>query len=386
MSPELLTGQLCFRYNSKSDIWSLGVLWYELEMLQIPVNPTNIPQLLQRINDGELDALPAQDCAVMSDLDVNILDINSNVRPRTDDLLHDSIVVNLMKEFVTYMCGPGLSVEERQQSAQHIGIMKYSARLSGYLEHCHAFESLMETRFNDSVAKPQCFFPHTETDEYLTLFCIAFSTLAALPVLLKSSPDLISNLRGEGKVVRRQMRKQLYVEFRCAKAIENITEFITLNRSQLLNEHSSQALVMISKYKPPVLTASPPHRPLQPPRTCATSRPSSFVFAIVSHEHTHSNKQSSLITILPSLEPLRISTYSFKSTLLAPHPTPRFQLASTTDWWCVIKGEVLIKRTPYFFVDQTPLLFILTHPKPHHAVSVTVTQRNTLNNHVYIAW
>ncbi|KAK2939963.1 hypothetical protein BLNAU_8919 [Blattamonas nauphoetae] len=110
-----------FRYNSKSDIWSLGVLWYELEMLQIPVNPTNIPQLLQRINDGELDALPAQDCAVMSDLDVNILDINSNVRPRTDDLLHDSIVVNLMKEFVTYMCGPGLSVEERQQSAQHIG-------------------------------------------------------------------------------------------------------------------------------------------------------------------------------------------------------------------------------------------------------------------------
>ncbi|KAK2944734.1 hypothetical protein BLNAU_8920 [Blattamonas nauphoetae] len=70
--------------------------------------------------------------------------------------------------------------------------MKYSARLSGYLEHCHAFESLMETRFNDSVAKPQCFFPHTETDEYLTLFCIAFSTLAALPVLLKSSPDLIS--------------------------------------------------------------------------------------------------------------------------------------------------------------------------------------------------
>ncbi|KAK2955714.1 hypothetical protein BLNAU_9250 [Blattamonas nauphoetae] len=250
-----------FRYNSKSDIWSLGVLWYELEMLQIPVNPTNIPQLLQRINDGELDALPAQDCAVMSDLDVNILDINSNVRPRTDDLLHDSIVVNLMKEFVTYMCGPGLSVEERQQSAQHIGIMKYSARLSGYLEHCHAFESLMETRFNDSVAKPQCFFPHTETDEYLTLFCIAFSTLAALPVLLKSSPDLIScssynyvlpgTYVAKEKVVRRQMRKQLYVEFECAKAIENITEFITLNRSQLLNEHSSQALVMISKYKPP---------------------------------------------------------------------------------------------------------------------------------------
>ncbi|KAK2955895.1 hypothetical protein BLNAU_9246 [Blattamonas nauphoetae] len=256
------------RIQLESDIWSLGVLWYELEMLQIPVNPTNIPQLLQRINDGELDALPAQDCAVMSDLDVNILDINSNVRPRTDDLLHDSIVVNLMKEFVTYMwtwiISGGTSVynlhntlglavngtmTDRRELTQVI--MKYSARLSGYLEHCHAFESLMETRFNDSVAKPQCFFPHTETDEYLTLFCIAFSTLAALPVLLKSSPDLISNLRGEGKVVRRQMRKQLYVEFECAKAIENITEFITLNRSQLLNEHSSQALVMISKYKPP---------------------------------------------------------------------------------------------------------------------------------------
>ncbi|KAK2940428.1 hypothetical protein BLNAU_24670 [Blattamonas nauphoetae] len=310
-----------FRYNSKSDIWSLGVLWYELEMLQIPVNPTNIPQLLQRINDGELDALPAQDCAVMSDLDVNILDINSNVRPRTDDLLHDSIVVNLMKEFVTYMCGPGLSVEERQQSAQHIGIMKYSARLSGYLEHCHAFESLMETRFNDSVAKPQCFFPHTETDEYLTLFCIAFSTLAALPVLLKSSPDLISNLRGEGKVVRRQMRKQLYVEFECAKAIENITEFITLNRSQLLNEHSSQALVMISKYKPPGVSLVSFERFSQQALLTALFNLPAPAPPLALHPHSLQQTIIPHHTILPSLEPLRISTYSFKSTLLAPHPT-----------------------------------------------------------------
>ncbi|KAK2957492.1 hypothetical protein BLNAU_7649 [Blattamonas nauphoetae] len=216
-----------------------------------------------------VDALPAQDCAVMSDLDVNILDINSNVRPRTDDLLHDSIVVNLMKEFVTYMCGPGLSVEERQQSAQHIGCSSYNCVLPGTY-----------------VAKE--------------------------------------------KVVRRQMRKQLYVEFECAKAIENITEFITLNRSQLLNEHSSQALVMISKYKPPGVSLVSFERfsqqalltaPLQPPRTCATSRPSSFVFAIVSHEHTHptNNHPSSHYPSL--LELFRISTYSFKSTLLAPHPT-----------------------------------------------------------------
>ncbi|KAK2960290.1 hypothetical protein BLNAU_4843 [Blattamonas nauphoetae] len=331
MSPELLTGQLCFRYNSKSDIWSLGVLWYELEMLQIPVNPTNIPQLLQRINDGELDALPAQDCAVMSDLDVNILDINSNVRPRTDDLLHDSIVVNLMKEFVTYMCGPGLSVEERQQSAQHIGIMKYSARLSGYLEHCHAFESLMETRFNDSVAKPQCFFPHTETDEYLTLFCIAFSTFygAACSAQVVTGPHFELTWRRK-KVVRRQMRKQLYVEFECAKAIENITEFITLNRSQLLNEHSSQALVMISKYKPPgvslvsferfsqqaLLTAlfnlPAPAPPLALHRSCSRLCHTSTLTPTNNHPSSHHPS---------SLEPLRISTYSFKSTLLAPHPT-----------------------------------------------------------------
>ncbi|KAK2940621.1 hypothetical protein BLNAU_24463 [Blattamonas nauphoetae] len=208
-----------------------------------------------------------------------------------------------------------------------------------------------------------------ETDEYPTLFCIAFSTLAALPVLLKSSPDLISydqfahilnailvplpcpllltTYQAEAllvimciqeltwrrtKVVGRQIRKQLYVEFEYAKAIEKIAEFVTLNRSQLLNEHSSLALVMISKDKPPVLTASSPHRPLQPPCTCTASRPSSFVFVIASHEHAHSNKQSSLITpSFPSLEPLRISTYSFKSTLLAPLQAPRFQLASTTD-------------------------------------------------------
>ncbi|KAK2943028.1 hypothetical protein BLNAU_22039 [Blattamonas nauphoetae] len=207
-----------------------------------------------------------------------------------------------------------------------------------------------------------------ETDEYPTLFCIAFSTLAALPVLLKSSPDLISydqfahilnailvplpcpllltTYQAEAllvimciqeltwrrtKVVGRQIRKQLYVEFEYAKAIEKIAEFVTLNRSQLLNEHSSLALVMISKDKPPGVSLVSFERfsqqalltalfnlpaPVPPPAL----HPRSLQQTIIPHH-----------TILPSLEPLRISTYSFKSTLLAPLQAPRFQLASTTD-------------------------------------------------------
>ncbi|KAK2947892.1 hypothetical protein BLNAU_17119 [Blattamonas nauphoetae] len=57
---------------------------------------------------------------------------------------------------------------------------------------CHAFVSLVEGRFNDTVTKPQCFLPNSETDENPTLFSATFSTLSTLLVLPKSSSELIS--------------------------------------------------------------------------------------------------------------------------------------------------------------------------------------------------
>ncbi|KAK2947870.1 putative G2-specific protein kinase nim-1 [Blattamonas nauphoetae] len=458
MSPELLTGQL---YNSKSDIWSLGVLFYELATLHVPFNATNIPQLLQRIEDGEVDALPAQYSADMSELVINILDTDSNARPSANDLLHYPIIVKRMKDFVKFWRGPGLSEEEQQQSntpsfravlseydtflqslqpvqplpppsksrlstrfqkvtidptlpissllsqlrspsllssftdtnpslstssvtkqfqPSAASLSIYQECLSRIFEHfadqadlsqyfldqhfltslngildlcisilhntlglavngtvtdgrqltqvfgvikmistilasmnqvdphhhivipdhevfstfiamlgtlCHAFVSLVEGRFNDSVTKPQCFLPNSETDENPTLFSATFSILSTLLVLLKSSSELISQeqfahilssilvllpcplllttyqadalvvimciqeiARRGTKVVGTQTRNQFDLEFESAKAIENIAAFITLNRSQLLNEHCSLAIAMISKYKP----------------------------------------------------------------------------------------------------------------------------------------
>ena len=48
MAPELLQNQ---RYNIKSDIWSLGIIMYEIVMKNHPFKSNNISDLIHKINN-----------------------------------------------------------------------------------------------------------------------------------------------------------------------------------------------------------------------------------------------------------------------------------------------------------------------------------------------
>lgn len=57
LSPEIIESS---PYNFKSDIWSLGVLLYEMCALQPPFNAQSLHQLAQKIVSGKFEKLPRQ--------------------------------------------------------------------------------------------------------------------------------------------------------------------------------------------------------------------------------------------------------------------------------------------------------------------------------------
>lgn len=56
LSPEIIKGE---GYSFKSDIWSLGVLLYEIAALQPPFNAASLHQLAQKIILGKFNPLPS---------------------------------------------------------------------------------------------------------------------------------------------------------------------------------------------------------------------------------------------------------------------------------------------------------------------------------------
>ena len=55
LSPEIITNE---PYNFKSDVWSLGVLLYEMCCLKPPFNGANIHMLAMQIVNGNVPPLP----------------------------------------------------------------------------------------------------------------------------------------------------------------------------------------------------------------------------------------------------------------------------------------------------------------------------------------
>ena len=65
LSPEIIESQ---PYSFKSDIWSLGVLLYEMCALCPPFNAGSLHQLAQKIIKGQFDRLPKNYSTQMNQL------------------------------------------------------------------------------------------------------------------------------------------------------------------------------------------------------------------------------------------------------------------------------------------------------------------------------
>ena len=89
MSPELIEGK---PYNFQSDIWSLGVLLYEMCALKPPFDAPGMNFLMQKIVKGSYPPLPAHYSKDLKLLVSQLLIGDPNKRPKTNQILSKQMI------------------------------------------------------------------------------------------------------------------------------------------------------------------------------------------------------------------------------------------------------------------------------------------------------
>ena len=97
LSPEIIENK---PYDFKSDVWSLGVLLYEMCALGPPFNAGSLHQLAKRIIEGRFDRLPSCFSSNISSLIASILVRDPRRRPTVSDLLKNPMLKPRIKRYL----------------------------------------------------------------------------------------------------------------------------------------------------------------------------------------------------------------------------------------------------------------------------------------------
>jgi serine/threonine protein kinase len=97
MAPEIIKKQ---QYDETIDVWSLGVLLYELITSELPFQANNLPLLCLKILKGTYSPLPYYVSKGLKDLVENLLQVDPKKRPTIKEILKYDILKKRMQVFL----------------------------------------------------------------------------------------------------------------------------------------------------------------------------------------------------------------------------------------------------------------------------------------------
>ena len=91
LSPEIISN---VPYSYKSDIWSLGVLLYEMTTFKMPFDASSISELAKKIKNGDFKKINSQIYSnELKKLIYDMLNLNPNLRPSTKEILSKNLFI-----------------------------------------------------------------------------------------------------------------------------------------------------------------------------------------------------------------------------------------------------------------------------------------------------
>jgi NIMA (never in mitosis gene a)-related kinase len=79
-------------YNSKSDIWSLGCVCYEICALVPPFRAENMDGLFKKVQKGNFSRIPNIYSDELNHVIKKLLNVNANSRPSCDQILSSILI------------------------------------------------------------------------------------------------------------------------------------------------------------------------------------------------------------------------------------------------------------------------------------------------------
>lgn len=97
LSPEIVQEK---PYSFKSDIWSLGILLYEMTMLKMPFEGTSLPMLSLKIIRGNYSPIPSSVSKDLKNLIQSLIQIEIKNRPSIYEILRNPIIGSRITNFL----------------------------------------------------------------------------------------------------------------------------------------------------------------------------------------------------------------------------------------------------------------------------------------------
>ena len=108
-SPEVWKDQ---PYDSKSDIWSLGCVLYEMITLRPPFRAENMEGLYNKVIRGQYSRLPERFSKDLQTIVKMLLQVSSQSRPSCDQILRHPIIQNRIEYFKSYGSDDNLTEDQ----------------------------------------------------------------------------------------------------------------------------------------------------------------------------------------------------------------------------------------------------------------------------------